>query len=691
MHSSQFLVEEQIVLEGQRTLLLWESVGRKLREAQLTADQIQQLFTAAEQGATTAGGNRTLLGKGKDAAMAVNQAWEDLKTKIQNSAPIANADAAYDGAVAKIEAGLGGPDNKVNQVIQKYRKFAKEHPIAQSFIYAALIAAAGISGAGLGGAAVLGLLKMTDKLLQGDKFSSAAYSGAKTGAMAYAAGQIGKAIKGDQAPAGGKPNGGLDPNDADVAEFNRDVQDTVDASNKLPGGSGTLVGGQPVPVGTKIPPHAGMDFDKYDYYVGPKGGQYVVPKGGVNPLTMDNPQLDQMAQSATSGAQDAATTAAQRAATAARSAASGTTQAASDTASAATQSIGGFASDPNLSPIQAKIAALIDAGKPLNKNQMDFLYKAMDTAAQKSSMLGDMPDGTANAGMRQLMSLQNLANAAKTESVRYIDHQKTILEQKSNKRSARRVHLTPAGVQQVFAEGAAWDAIKKSVSGVAGAIGQKVATVGKNLTTKVTADKLNTAWKKAKSPTDSAAVAQIMTDAGIPSEVVNQSFTSIGVEAPPLSAATQPPAVPDAADTATQQQTAPTADAGTAVTSNGQSTGKTKTSSGASAIAQQSGGSAQQQKVARSIDEEIDDLMRALRKTDNILQPAYIKYFRDVLDRTFGPAEKAVPTAAADTGTGGGIASVPKTESRRPRKRYIKETQAQQLARQFEAYVIGQV
>jgi len=37
---------------------------------------------------------------------------------------------------------------------------------------------------------------MTDKLLQGEKFSSAAYSGAKTGAMAYAAGQIGKAMKG---------------------------------------------------------------------------------------------------------------------------------------------------------------------------------------------------------------------------------------------------------------------------------------------------------------------------------------------------------------------------------------------------------------------------------------------------------------------------------------------------------------
>lgn len=177
------------------SMMLWESAGFKLKEAALTADQIQQIFQSVEQGATDAGGNRTLIGQGKDAAEAVNKAWEDLKTKIQNSEPIKNVDSAYDNAVAKIETGLGGPDNAVNQIIQKYRKFAKEHPVAQSFIYAALIAAAGISGAGLGGAAVLGLLKMADKLLQGEKFSSAAYSGAKTGAMAYGASKLADLFK----------------------------------------------------------------------------------------------------------------------------------------------------------------------------------------------------------------------------------------------------------------------------------------------------------------------------------------------------------------------------------------------------------------------------------------------------------------------------------------------------------------
>ena len=190
---------------SRKSMRLWEGAAIQLKEAELTPDQIQQIFTSVEQGATASGANRTLIGRGKDAASAVNTAWEDLKTKVQDSAPIKNVDSAYDSAVAKIEAGLGGPNNAVNQVIQKYRAFAKAHPIAQSLIYAALIAAAGISGAGLGGAAVLGLLKMTDKLLQGEKFSSAAYSGAKTGATAYAAGQIGQALK-------GQPQGGVDPN-----------------------------------------------------------------------------------------------------------------------------------------------------------------------------------------------------------------------------------------------------------------------------------------------------------------------------------------------------------------------------------------------------------------------------------------------------------------------------------------------
>jgi hypothetical protein len=196
---NDFYAPRGSLITESRTYKLWESAGYKLKEAALTADQIEKIFQAAEQGATAAGSNRTLIGKGKDAASAVNTAWNDLKTKVQNSKPIQNVDALYDQAAEKLKQATGG-DQGVMQYVQKYRDFAKKNPVAQSLIYSALIAAAGVSGVGVGGAAALGLFKLVDKLLQGEKFSSAAYSGAKTGALAYGAGQVGKALQsGDQA------------------------------------------------------------------------------------------------------------------------------------------------------------------------------------------------------------------------------------------------------------------------------------------------------------------------------------------------------------------------------------------------------------------------------------------------------------------------------------------------------------
>ena len=184
--------------EATSSMMLWESAGHALVEAQLTAQQITTLFQQIEQGATAAGDNRTLLGKGKDlsgkALTAVNTAYKDLVNKAQNSNTMQFFDQQYDQAAEKLKQATGG-DQGVMQYVQKYRDFAKKHPVAQTLIYGALIAAAGISGAGAGGAAALGLLKMTDRLLQGDKFSSALGKGLKTGAIAYGVGQAGKALQ----------------------------------------------------------------------------------------------------------------------------------------------------------------------------------------------------------------------------------------------------------------------------------------------------------------------------------------------------------------------------------------------------------------------------------------------------------------------------------------------------------------
>lgn len=381
---------EGLTLTEVKSVKLWEDAGRLIKEAALTPDQIQQLFTSVEQGATAAGGNRTLLGKGKDAAGAIKKAYDDLVAQVQNSGPVKGADAMYDQAVAKIEAGLGGPDNAVNQVIQKYRAFAKAHPIAQSLIYSILIAAAGISGVGLGGAAVLGLLKMTDKLLQGEKFSTAVGKGLATGATAYAAGQIGQALKGTPG---------------------------ADAATGAPTDAAT-----------------------------------------------------------------AATVAPADAATAAGQVAQGGVRAASDAA---------------VKTARETIASRIANGD-INPGDISKIRDLAQTMVSDSGLSGQSAE----------LAAEKAVSAFMKESVTLSESQIATL-------------FTLVQIKnRQFNEGI-WDTIKN-----------KAATVGKNLTTKVTADKLNTAWKKAGSPTDSEAVAQVIQGAGVDPAVVSKAYTDMGVAAP---------------------------------------------------------------------------------------------------------------------------------------------------------------
>lgn len=183
------------MLTEMKTFRLGESIGHAIMEAELTADQINQLFQDLEQGSAAAGGNRTLIGKGVDAAKAVKSAYDWLKAQAQNSGPVSGFDAAFAKGSQSLGQALGG-DQGVMKYVNKYRQFAKEHPTAQKVIYGSLVLAIGISAAMSGSAAavalkpaIVGILKVTDKLLQGESFSSAAIAGAEI----FAAGEIAKA------------------------------------------------------------------------------------------------------------------------------------------------------------------------------------------------------------------------------------------------------------------------------------------------------------------------------------------------------------------------------------------------------------------------------------------------------------------------------------------------------------------
>jgi hypothetical protein len=75
---------------------------------------------------------------------------------------------------------------------------------------------------------------------------------------------------------------------------------------------------------------------------------------------------------------------------------------------------------------------------------------------------------------------------------------------------------------EVLTEGP-MDAIK----GAAGKAVGWLATKGKNLTTKVTADKLNSAWKKAGSPMDSDQLAAFLADQGVDPGIVDKVYADL--------------------------------------------------------------------------------------------------------------------------------------------------------------------
>ena len=183
--------------EYRQIYLEWHSYGRMLTEAQITQDQIQKLFAAIDAnvkagknvdapGSTTPTGSvpkRGILG-------SINNSWLKFKEKISQSGPVSGFDVAFDKLQGKVLNASGGQKGVVGTALQKYKNFATKYPKMQGAIYAGIAILAGLSGWGLGGAAILAGVRTIDRLLQGDRLSSALWQGFKTGAVSAAAGQF---------------------------------------------------------------------------------------------------------------------------------------------------------------------------------------------------------------------------------------------------------------------------------------------------------------------------------------------------------------------------------------------------------------------------------------------------------------------------------------------------------------------
>jgi hypothetical protein len=99
---------------------------------------------------------------------------------------------------------------------------------------------------------------------------------------------------------------------------------------------------------------------------------------------------------------------------------------------------------------------------------------------------------------------------------------------------------------------------------------QKAQTVGKNLTTKVTADKLNNAWQRAGAPTDSEELASFLTAQGVNSGVVDNVYQSLKiVKAAPAAAKKSTTAKPTTDAGATKTSTSSTTPSQSAIKTSG--------------------------------------------------------------------------------------------------------------------------
>ena len=172
-----------------------------------------------------------------------------------------------------------------------------------------------------------------------------------------------------------------------------------------------------------------------------------------------------------------------------------------------------------------------NAAEPLGDNTVNYMGKAYDEDSLRAARdAGEIKRSIA----KKLLIKLDLQSKFESHSVNFKPIQvETIIDWCDN---------TPV---VILSEGPL-DAIKKGAAAAGGAIkkgaaavGAKAAKVGKGLTTKVTADKLNKAWAAAGKPTDSDKIAGVLRQQGVDDKVLAPVYKQLGAKLPPA-----PPAPP---------------------------------------------------------------------------------------------------------------------------------------------------
>jgi len=227
--SWQELSEAQQVYVGSWEREVWPLVEQysKLLEKELSAAQIQKIFTSAEQVAKATGKNTTALGKaGKVTAEVTGKMKaeiEKLMNSAQDSGPIKNMDQQFDKIRSQLANKLKGnpAGQKILQGVDKWKGFAEENPAKSAFIIGAMTSILAFASGGIvSGAAIGFFLKLANNTIKGDKLSTALAKGVKGAAIGAVAGALGSTVAGLDL---GEPEFEGGPADVDITSSSDEI------------------------------------------------------------------------------------------------------------------------------------------------------------------------------------------------------------------------------------------------------------------------------------------------------------------------------------------------------------------------------------------------------------------------------------------------------------------------------------
>ncbi len=434
-----------------------------LIEATLSAQQIDQVFNTVQQDATAAGGNRTLIGRGVDAASAVNDTINKMGRWLQDTRPV----QAFDQKFEQLKTTIGQKFPGLEKNLTAMGTWAKDNPGKTAAIIGVLTTIAAL-GAGPAGGAIAGqILRGATELLKGERLSTAVGKGVKTAAVGALAGY------------------------------------GIDKIGDLLGGGIRMVADNLFPGARRL----NLSFMARG--TGPKTFQDLRDVIG----RPEDIQPIRDAWNQASAAWQAGNY------TKAESLFVQAKEAAAKLADPA------FVSQ--LTQDQSSRQAILSGAKGVMQAADALAATAQGVAAGAGAGGGGKPAAAPTA------ESQNLTHRQIAEMFVRVQH-RTRLNEYKNMPGSTAATTTAAPITAAPTTTAASTPAKQPglLSRAAGAVGQKLSTVGTNLTTRITADKLKSAWKSAGSPTDSAEIFKLLQKQKVPNDVIIGVFDKLQVPLP---------------------------------------------------------------------------------------------------------------------------------------------------------------